>query len=415
MARRESTPTTPGSRAVVVDLIRSSGPISRVELTTATGLTQPAISQIVRKLVLDGIVRETGLKASTGGKPRVLLEINPRALYAIGMQLGFESITLVATDVTGGVIGRAQIDGAGLDEPEAVTQRIIYSYYRFVRALGLDMQTIAGVAVVAPGPIDLHQGFVFGPPMLPSWVDFGLRSLLQAEIDVPVIVDNDAAAAAVGEFWSRRVSRSTTFASIYMGSGIGAGIVIDGALYRGAGSNAGEIGHISIERNGEPCFCGNSGCLERYASPSAALETAKRSHLDFSELGLAFEATSVMRDFDLLCRAAVLDFKPARAIVETSAEHLASAAVTLSNLLDLDHIVLTGPAMAFAGSIYARAMRHRLRKSAFSRRAHQISVELSTNPRDSAAIGASALILQGSVAPGHGPLLRPTSIQSHVS
>ena len=407
MARRESTPTTPGSRAVVVDLIRSSGPISRVELTAATGLTQPAISLIVRKLVSDGIVRETGLTESTGGKPRVLLEINPRALYGIGVQLGFESITFVATDVTGGVIGREQIDGAGLDEPEVVTARMLRGYRRFVRALNLSPESIAGVAVVAPGPFDQHDGVVLGPPTLRSWFDFRLRAALQAEIDVPVIVDNDAAAAAVGEFWSRRVSRSATFASIYMGSGIGSGIVIDGALYRGGGSNAGEIGHISIEHDGLACFCGNDGCLERYASPGAVVEAARTRPHDFAPLGLAFEPTSVMHDFDLLCRAAVLDFAPARALVEASAAQLASAAVTLSNLLDLDHIVLTGPAMAFAGSIYTRAMRDRLARSAFSRRAHPITVELSTNPRDAAAIGASALILQGSVAPGHGPRLRP--------
>lgn len=405
MARRESTPTTPGSRAVVVDLIRSSGPISRVELTAATGLTQPSISLIVRKLLSDGIVRETGLTASTGGKPRVLLEINGRALYGVGVQLGFESITLVATDVTGGVIGREQIDGAGLDKPEVVTQRIITAYHDFVRVLGIGTGTIAGVAVVAPGPIDQHDGVVLGPPTLRSWLDFGLRAALRAGIDVPVLVDNDAAAAAVGEFWSRRISRSSTFAGIYLGSGIGSGIVIDGALYRGHSSNAGEIGHISIEQDGVPCFCGNVGCLERYASPGAVVESARASAPDFAELGLAFEPTSVMRDFDLLCRAAVREVEPARALIETSAAQLASAAVTLSNLFDLDHIVLAGPGMAFAGSIYARAMRDRLARSAFSRRAHPIVVELSSNPRDSAAVGASALILQSTVAPGHGPLL----------
>ena len=404
MARPEATPAAPGSRALVVDLIRSSGPISRVELTAATGLTQPAISMIVRKLLTDGIVRWTGSTA-TGGKPRQMLEINARARIGVGIQLAFEAITLVATDSSGGVIARHQIDGAALAPPEKVTRRIVQGYEDFVRGSGLDRTTIAGVAIVAPGPIDQKAGRIMGPPTLQHWRDFPLREKIGSGVDVPLLVDNDAAAAAIGEFWSRGVSRHETFGSIYIGSGIGAGVVLDGALYRGASSNAAEIGHVTVVPGGRECFCGNFGCLERYAAPSAALSEAAANKQAFDDLDLTFEVERNARDFDVLGLAAVNGHAAARTLVQRSAAYLAEGAVTLANLFDLDALILTGPGVAIAGSMYTRAIRTRVESQRFARGAHPLSVELSANPRDAAAIGASSLVLQSTLSPGHGPVL----------
>lgn len=404
MARRESTPAAPGSRALVVDLIRSSGPISRVELTAATGLTQPAISMIVRKLLTDGIVRQTG-STSTGGKPRQLLEINARARIAIGLQLGFESITLVATDTGGGVIARQQIDGAALASPEEVTARLVRAYDDFIRGTGIDRGSIAGVAVVAPGPIDQAAGRVLGPPTLHHWRDHPLRQELGAGLGAPILLDNDAAAAAIGEFWSRGVSRHRTFGSIYVGTGIGAGVVLDGALLRGASSNAVEIGHVTIVPGGRECFCGNIGCLERYASPTVVVEEARSDRAAFADLDLAFRAEEHARDFDVLSLAAINGHPAALALIERAAGHLADGALILANLFDLDELVLTGPGVAIAGSIHTRAIRARLDERRFARRAHLIEVELSSNPRDAAAVGASSLVLQSTLSPGHGPVL----------
>ncbi|WP_171821941.1 ROK family transcriptional regulator [Microbacterium sp. CGR1] len=405
MARRESIQSGPGSQALIVDLIRSAGPISRTELTQATGLTQPSVSNIVRRLIEAGLVRESGRAASQGGKPRTLLEINASAKYGIGIQLGFESITLVATDVRGGVVGRQLVNGAGSAPPDEVTARIAALYRDFVDAVDLLPASIAGVAVVAPGPIAQVGGVLLGPPTLSRWDEFPLKQALQSAIDAPVIVDNDAAAAAVGEFWSRQVSRTESFACIYMGTGIGAGMVLDSALYRGSSSNAGELGHISIDADGVPCHCGNRGCLERYAAPEAVMLAAHEVRGALSDLRLGFDPETLSRDFDQLARAAISGHATALGLLQRSADHIASATVTLSNLLDLDRLVLAGPGMAVAGSLYTRTIRSRLEQSFFARRAHPILVELSANPRDTAAIGAASLVLQGTIAPGHGPSL----------
>lgn len=407
MARPESVASGPGSRALVVDVIRSSGPISRVELTAATGLTQPSISNIVRRLLAEGIVREGGRVASGGGKPRTLIEINPGALYAVGVQLGYESMTFVATGAGGGIVARQLVDGASLDSPDEVTDRLVAQFDTFVDAAGIPRSSIAGVAVVAPGPLSADHGAILRSPTLRRWEGFSLRDRLSDRLDVPVMIDNDAAAAAVGEFWTRRVPRTETFASIYMGTGLGAGIIIDGALYRGSSSNAGELGHMSVDLDGEPCFCGNRGCAERYASPAAVMLRAREQAGSLADLGLLFGDDTVAQDFDRLARAAVGGHSAAEALIERSARYLAAAVVSFVNVLDVDRLVLAGPSIAVAGSVYARAVRDRLTESAFARQSHDVLVELATNPRDSAAIGAAALVLQSSVAPGHGPRLVP--------
>lgn len=404
MARPQATPESPGSRALVVDLIRSAGPISRTELTTATGLTQPAISLIVRKLLDDDVIVEAGTVPSSGGKPRRLLDINRRARHGVGIQLGFESVTLVATDTNGGVVARERLPGVGDDEPSEVIERLSQSMQAFMTAADIPAASVPGIAVVLPGPMRTDPGTVIAAPTLPHWRDVSLRSAFEASLRLPVLVDNDANAAALGEFWSRGVSRYRAFACVYIGSGIGAGVVVDGALFRGSSSNAAEIGHITVDGDGPECFCGNVGCLEVVAAPRVMVARALADADVKSSLDIDEDST-VAQNWEILSRAAVEGHPGAERFVTESARAVAGAVLTLANLFDLDEIVLSGPGVVTAGSIFVREVRTALAR-AFARRVHSTAVELSINPTDSAAIGAAALTLQGQLAPGHGPALR---------
>jgi predicted NBD/HSP70 family sugar kinase len=270
--------------------------------------------------------------------------------------------------------------------------------------LGLEPQGVAGLAVVGPGPVDLARGGFLAPPGLPQWAGLDLADALAARLDVPVLVDSDAAAATVGEFWGRQVSRDRTFGCLYMNSSIGSGVVLDGALHRGASSNAGKIGHVALVRDGKPCPCGNRGCLEMYAAPRAVVGQA-RAVPGLAERLRILPGDPDARAFDVLARAALYGDEQARALVDESAALLAEGAVALVNLWDLDTLVLAGPGFVVAGSIYVSEIRRRLAACAYTRDVHGVQVQLSSNPRDAAAIGGAALVLQGSVAPGHGPEL----------
>ncbi|MBB2943466.1 putative NBD/HSP70 family sugar kinase [Actinoplanes lutulentus] len=377
MARREAPAAGPGSRALIVDVIRSAASISRVELAGLTGLTQPSISNIVRDLIADGIIHEVGSADSVRGKPRKLIAIKPANRFGIGFHLGPDTLTCVAVDLTGGVVGREVV-------PRPPADQLAGQFDDFTAGLDLPRGRIEGLAIVAPTPY---------PSGAPSEDLHTLRATLTERLGLPVMVENDAAAAALGEFWSRRVSREQAFGCIYLGTGIGAGFVFGGALFRGASFDAGELGHMSIAYDGRECPCGNQGCVERYASMAAVVADAS----------VPVNGTSLSSAYDTVARAAVTGDATAFQILDRAAGHLAVAATSMVNLLDLGRVVLTGPGAALAGSIYARRLRTHLERTAHSRRRHPVLVELSAQPRDAASIGAAALVVQAAVAPGHTP------------
>ena len=351
-----------------------------------TGLTQPSISNIVRDLIADGIVHETGSADSARGKPRRLLAINPANRFGVGFQLSPESLTCVAVDLTGGVIGREVVPLDGDDLTESLATR----FDDFTAALDLPSHRIEGLAIVSPtaNPA-LEESF-------PEWD--AVRAALADRLRIPVLVENDAAAAALGEFWSRRVSREQSFGSVYLSTGIGAGLVFGGALFRGASFDAGELGHLSIAFDGRECRCGNQGCVERYASMAATVEAARAD----PDLSARLDLTgNVSAAYDAVALAAVSGDAAAHAVIDTAASLLNVAVTSMVNLLDLQRLILTGPGMAVAGSIYARSLRAHLARTAHARHRHEIVVELSAQPRDAASIGAAALIVQASIAPGH--------------
>ncbi len=389
--------TTTTSRGIVLDLIRSLGPISRVELAVHTGLTQATMSTVVRQLILDGLVLETGRSESTGGKPRVLLNIDPEARFAVGVQLGADFITFVVTNLSGAVVGRTRTRGVGDGSPDRVIEWIAERIARLLASLDIDTDLVAGIGIVAPGPLDLEAGRILAPPTLATWGDFPVRAALGRATGLPVTLDNDATAAAIGEFWGGSVASAAAHCTVYMGAGIGAGIVLDGTVYRGASSNAGELGQIWVD---DPTGQTPGGTVEQLAGPRAVAARARAligaGRVPGFELSVDADP---FRDFDLIATAAVQGNPFALELIERSAEHLATAIVALANILDLDSVVLAGPSFATAGSLYLTAAATRLEQRFFARARHPVNVRLSAHVADAAAVGGAALILQQELSP----------------
>lgn len=387
--------TSPVSHGRLLDIIRATGPVSRVEIAERAGLTQAAVSMIVRSLLNDGLVHEVGQAQSTGGKRRTLLDIRPGARCAVGIHLGYDSIVYVVTNMAGGMIGRQRRRGAGDSLPIEVVARIAVEVTDLMLDLDVQREDVVGIGIVAAGPIDYSAGVVIGSPSLRHWGTFALRTELGRATGIPVVVDKDATAAAIGEFWGGRVDEPLSFACLYMSAGIGSGIVINGSPFRGSASNAGEIGHVSLDIRGERCSCGNRGCLETFAAPAAVVRRARASDPELKDL----RASDIARVFDDIARRAIGREPHALGLIRESAAYVAEGAVTLVNITDLDLIVLAGPGFAIAGAIYIEAIRQALAERFFARRSHGVEVRFSTNPRDAAALGASALVLQQSLAP----------------
>jgi predicted NBD/HSP70 family sugar kinase len=394
-------PSSENTRSAILDLIRSGGVVSRVDLVETSGLTAASITRIVKILIAEGLVIETGYGDSTGGKRPTLLELNARSRYAIGLSLDDARLTYVVTDLAGSLVGRLVSAGLGKTYPATVISRIQEELGVLLTQLDIRRSDVVGVGVAGAGRLDTSGGVLRTSLNAADWEDFAVQEALEAASGFTVILENDAACAALGEFWAGRIPATQDFATLYMATGIGVGLVIKGSVYGGTSSNAGEIGHMIIDINGPDCWCGSRGCLEMLAAPLSVVQRALTNKALAKTLKLSGLPSELRMDFALIARAAAQGDAACVELIEESAVYLAKALISLTNLVDLDHLYLAGPGFADAGSIYYRIIRDQLERLAFMRSVHPVHVELSEVGLESAALGAAAVALQSELTPHH--------------
>ena len=390
----------PKTRGMVLDLIRAARTISRVELAASSGLTPPTISEVVRDLMTDGLVVEAGRGASTGGKPPTLLQLNPPARYSIGVQLERNSCVIVVIDLAGRQVARTSFRGTAQMPPQQALPFLAAQINALLDAAAVDRDRVLGLGLVSYGPQDRHAGLLLTPQPTGEWYDYPVAPRLSELLGMPVLLDNDAVAAAIGEYWMGTVDPRSTYGCIYMATGIGGGVVVAGEVYRGSSSNSVEIGHISIDVHGDECTCGNRGCVENYAGPAAVVRQALAIPALADQLALDPAGADVLTDFARVAAAANTGNAQARLLIEASARYLGYAAVTVTNLFDLDVIVLAGPSLTVAGSIYQALIQQEVDRRSFARQAHPVRVVPSVNGSDAAAIGGAVLVLQSELIAG---------------
>ncbi|WP_406500405.1 ROK family transcriptional regulator [Streptomyces sp. NBC_00846] len=331
--------------ALVLELLRVAGErgISRLEIAERTGLTPQAVSKITARLRAEGLATEAGHRASTGGKPRTVLRLVPDAGHAIGLHLDRDELTVVLVDLAGTVAESrtAPLDfGAPADEVLATAAYAVASVRGggvgavsaardvdagsvssvrdggagAVSAARLAGRPVLGVGVAVPGPLDHRGGVLHRVTGFPQWDGYPLRDALAARTGLPVVVDKDTNAAALG--LAVRAAGAGDFAYLHLGTGLGAGLVLGGEVHRGARTGAGEFGHQTVQLDGPVCDCGGRGCIEA------------------------------------LCLAAV-----ARGDVAEAARVLGTGAANLVGLLDIDRVVLGGRTVAADPDAYVRGVR----------------------------------------------------------
>ncbi|WP_326612131.1 ROK family transcriptional regulator [Streptomyces scopuliridis] len=308
--------------ALVLDLLRTAGEggISRLELAERTGLTPQAVSKITARLRTEGMAAEAGRRASTGGKPRTVLRLVPSAAHAVGLHLDRDELTAVLVDLAGTPVAvrRVPLDlGAGAERViEAAAVQVDAVRAEAARAEaghvgggrvesvqeGFGVGGPLGVGVAMPGPLDHATGVPRRVTGFPQWDGFPLRDALAARLQLPVVLDKDTNAAALGLALR---GPGDSFVYLHLGTGLGAGLVLGGTLHRGARTGAGEFGHQVIQLDGPLCECGNRGCIEA------------------------------------LCLVAV-----ARGDLAEAARVLGAGAANLVGLLDIDRVLLGGRTIA---------------------------------------------------------------------
>jgi predicted NBD/HSP70 family sugar kinase len=334
----------------------------------------------------------------------VLLTLNTKARYAIGVSIDARSINYVVSDMSGHAVHHLETDGFGRTAPPIVIKRMAGDIGKLIKRAKLAPGEVVGIGVAAAGRLDASGGVLRRSRVASDWEDFAIEAALHDATGLRVTLDNDGNCAALGEFWSHRLPADHDFAVVYMATGIGCGLVIDGGLYRGSSGNVGEIGHVAVDLDGPECFCGRRGCLETLAAPAAVVARARANRELAGALGIEHDGgeDNVREAFALIARAAADGNDECVALLAQSADYLANVVVSMTNLLDLDTVYLGGPGFADAGEIYAGALRRALDSGAFMRAVHPVEVRMSAVGAETSALGAASLVLHSHLTPFRG-------------
>lgn len=265
---------------------------------------------------------------------------------------------------------------------------LISLFKETIRESKLSRERICALGIGFPGPLDAQTGTIFNPPNLPGWDNVPLRRILEDEFSLPVSIENDANAAALGEWWKGVGVGTKSFVCITLGTGVGGGIILDGKLWHGASSMAGEIGHTTVIRNGIPCTCGNRGCLEAYASARGIIDRTRRVLAKTEKEG---EAETVLTFEDISNMAEKGDERILSIIHETGAI-LGIAVANLANLLNPEMVALFGGVTNLGEKLFT-PMKEEVRKRAFERAREPLRIEVAKLGDNSGLLGAAKSVL----------------------
>ncbi|MDQ0255912.1 putative NBD/HSP70 family sugar kinase [Evansella vedderi] len=259
------------NKSLVLQTIKNQGPISRADIAQQLGLTKGTVSSLVNELIEAKLCYETGPGESSGGRRPVLLVFNKAAGYSIGIDLGVNYILGVLTDLDGNIINekKLNVNVETYDQTLSYMKNIIYF---LISNAPESHYGIIGIGIGVPGIVNKEGDILLAPNL--GWKQIPLKSDLEEEFQLPIIIENEANAGAYGEKCFGAGKDFEDLIYISAGIGIGVGFILNNELYRGAQGFSGEMGHMIIEINGKECKCGSKGCWELYASEKALLEDA---------------------------------------------------------------------------------------------------------------------------------------------
>jgi predicted NBD/HSP70 family sugar kinase len=384
------------NQVVVLDVIRASGELTRPAIAEATGLTLQTVSNIARRLLEAGVLRQDSVSgAPRGGRAQRRLRINDEAAYALGIQLDRDRVAVAVVNLAGELKARETFAIAADDAPGDVVERMAATANAVLARVDVPRERVLGAGIGAPGPLDVRSGRLLSPLHFAGWDDFPLRSVVADALGMRVIMDNDATAAAVGEQWRGRGSGVSDLIYLYLGRGLGAGMILGGHAFRGMRGNAAEISHVQVDPNGPRCGCGSNGCLGLYATPEGLLREARRAVL---------EAPCGAPPFPQSSEEVLAASHPLFAdVIARAADRLARLVAELTRMLEPELIVLGGPHIDTLGRPFEEAITLRL-ALIDTPGAPPPRVELSQIGTDAGVIGAATLMLHDLYAPTMGTL-----------
>jgi len=380
------------NRNLVLNLIKSQSPISRTEVAHLSGLSLATISALTAELIEMGLVYEMGEGESTGGRRPVLLRLNHKAGFVVGVKLMEHTVTSALTDLDANVMHH-QMTPLALPEgertPDNVLPVLIQAIEATIARAKVDRERVLGIGMGMAGLVNGESGICCYSPFF-GWRDVEVASPIASHFELPVYLENDVNTLTVAELWFGYGHGVDHFVVVTVGRGIGAGIVVNGQFYRGALGGAGEFGHITLAEGGPACDCGKRGCLEALAADPATVRRAREAIARGEQTALTGPEPLTL---EAIVSAADAGDELARRLLADSGRWLGVGIATLVNILNPQLIIVGGEGV-HASDWRFGAMRKAIKAHAFNGLADELEIVIEPSGDETWARGAASLVLQ---------------------
>lgn len=303
--------------------------------------------------------------------------------YVLAADIGGTNTRMAVVNENGDILTLLKKTTYCEDGREEMIKFIVSCAGETIEESKLSKEEICGMGIGFPGPLNAETGTIFNPPNLQGWDSVPLRDILENELKVPVAIENDANAAALGEWWKGAGSGAGSLFCITLGTGVGGGIILDGKVWHGASSIAGEIGHTTVIRDGIKCTCGNIGCLEAYACSGGILKRVNIALLNERDNGL-----QPLTDLKQVHQMAMQGNETVLNVIKETGVILGIAIANIANLLNPEMVVLFG-GVTNLGEHLVVPLKVEVKGRAFKKATDSLRIELSQLGDNSGILGAA--------------------------
>ncbi len=388
-------PLNSSNKLKVISCIGRYQPVSRGELSRVTGLPSPTITNIVAEFVQENLVTEVGFQVSTGGRKPALLELTPEKSFLMGVELNAQRLTVLLIDLKANIHHKhVEVVGPQATQ-EQLEQRLYEAIAECLERNSDHRERIKGIGLGISGLVDSSRGVSLRFPGVSPWKEMPVVHNLHSRFGLPAFLENNVAIRTLAELWFGLGRGKSNYLYISLGPHIRMGIVINGQLYRGSSGNAGELGHTTFRSDGPLCYCGNSGCLEMYASSEALVQEVRRVLYErptVSGSPLA-EIPADRIEADHVFQAARDGDRLADSIIDRVIEPLGLSIAGLVNLFDAEAIILGG-SMAVEGDLILQRIQQAIQKRSLPHLAQTVDLKVTRFGPEGGALGAGALVMQ---------------------
>ncbi|WP_367363134.1 ROK family protein [Mesotoga sp.] len=350
--------------------IYSNEGIDRASLAKLTGLSPATVTKVVGELIESGLVEETGVADSTGGRKPILLSIQPKKLCVLGLKIGVGYLDYSLTDLFGTVLvsERRLLDNQSPEEVVSATETVLNEWRKLMG------ESLLGIGIAVSGIVDSLKGVVKNSFLL-NWKEVPIAELISERSGKKTFVMNDVDSFALAQFWKGDVNNHKNCVFITLGVGIGGAVAIDGKLHL-TGAGSGEFGHMTISQNGNRCTCGSTGCLEAQASFEVLARKvfSRTASSELKELYSSVKATETS-EIHYLKRAVEIDRETTIGVFQEYSEDIGTALKNLINIFAPDYLLIGGEALEFS-EFFLESSIDNARRNAFSSLADNVVFDI---------------------------------------